>query len=272
MIRPASTAAALAASVLALGLALPAHAQTADPWRFQGSIYAYLPSIGGSTVFPQTGAGSGVSIDADTIIENLKFTFMGSLEARRGTWGLFTDVVYMDVGDARSSYRQFTLGGVPLPAGANAHVDYDLKGWVWTLGGSWVVSAHPAATMDLLAGVRLLDIEQTLGWDVTGNVGAIPLPGRAGESRVGLSNWDAVVGMKGRLALGASGKWFAPYYLDVGAGESDLTWQAMGGVGYTFGWGDVVASWRYLDYDMKSGSKIRSLDFNGPAIAAVFRW
>jgi hypothetical protein len=253
-------------------LSLPAYAQGADAWRFQASVYAYLPTINGTTAFPQNGTGSGVSIDADTILDNLKMTFMGSFEARRGSWGLFTDVVYMDVGDSRSDYRQFTIGGVPLPGGANAHVDYDLKGWVWTLGGTWEVSANPAATLDLLAGARLLDVEQTLGWDITGNVGTVPLPGRAGSSKVGMSNWDAIVGLKGRLALGSDGKWFAPYYADIGAGDSDLTWQVMGGIGYSFKWGDVVAAWRYLDYDMKSSDKVQSLNFSGPAISAVFRW
>jgi hypothetical protein len=253
-------------------LALPARGQTADAWRLQASVYAYLPTISGSTGFPQSGTGSGVSVDADTILDNLKFAFMGSFEARRGPWGLFTDVAYMDVGDSRSNYRQFTVGGVPLPGGADAHVDYDLKGWIWTLGGVWAVSADPAATLDLLAGARLLDIEQTLGWDITGNVGAVPLAQRTGTSEVGLSNWDAIVGLKGRLALGSGGSWFAPYYADIGTGNSDLTWQVMGGIGYSFMWGDVVAAWRYLDYDMKSGNGIESLTFNGPAISAVFRW
>jgi hypothetical protein len=66
-------------------LALPAHAQGTEPWRFQASVYAYLPTISGSTAFPQIGAGSSVPVDADTILDNLKFTFMGSLEARRGS-------------------------------------------------------------------------------------------------------------------------------------------------------------------------------------------
>jgi len=35
------------------------------------------------------------------------------------------------------------------------------------------------------------------------------------------------------MAFGESRKWFVPYYLDVGTGESDLTWQAMGGIGYS---------------------------------------
>jgi hypothetical protein len=253
-------------------LALPAHAQGADSWRFQASVYAYLPTISGNTAFPQNGAGSGVSVDADTILDNLKFTFMGSLEASNGRWGMFTDVVYMDLGNTKSGYRDFTLGGSALPAGADANASYDLKGWAWTLAGTWRVASDPASKMDVIAGARLFDMRQTFAYEVTGNVGSIPTAGRSGTFEAKLSNWDAVVGVKGRIAFGESRKWFVPYYFDVGTGESDLTWQAMGGIGYSFGWGDVVAAWRYLDYDMKSGKKIESMTFNGPAIAAVFHW
>lgn len=260
----------LTAAVLILPLA--GHAQQADAWKWQATVYGYLPDIGGTTTFPQGGAGSDVTLDAATIIDKLKMTFMGSLGAHNGRWGMFTDAIYMDVGDTRSGFRDLGIGGAPLPGGASANASFDLKGWVWTLGGEWRVASSPASTMDLVAGARMLDIEQTLRWEITGNVGPIPLPGRAGESRVSLTNWDAIVGVKGRFAFGDGGKWFVPWYLDVGTGDSDLTWQAMGGVGYSFGWGDVIAAWRYLDYDMKSDQKVRSLDFNGPAIAAVFRW
>lgn len=46
----------------------------------------------------------------------------------------------------------------------------------------------------------------------------------------------------------------------------------MAGIGYSFGWGDLVAAWRYPDYDMKSGSNIESMTFNGPTMAAVIHW
>ena len=46
----------------------------------------------------------------------------------------------------------------------------------------------------------------------------------------------------------------------------------MGGIGYSFQWGDVVGAWRYIDYEMKSGKQVESLTFNGPSISAVFRW
>jgi hypothetical protein len=61
-------------------------------------------------------------------------------------------------------------------------------------------------------------------------------------------------------------------HFDIGTGESKLTWQAMIGFGDSFGWGDVLAAWRHLDYDMKSGDTIDSLSFDGPLVAAVFRW
>ena len=264
-------AAALAAT--AVFASLPAVAQATDSWRFQGAVNLYLPTIGGTTAFPILPAGSGdAAVDADMIVDNLKMAFMGSFEASKGAWGLFTDVLYMDIGNTKSGFREISIGGLPIPAGANAKVEYDLKGWGWTLGGTWRAVTDPVATLDVLAGARLLDIEQTLTWDITGNVGSIPAPGRAGTSKVQLNNWDGIVGVKGRLSLSADRKWFAPYYVDVGAGESKLTWQALGGVGYAFQWGDVVASWRYIDYQMKSGNAIQSLTFNGPQVSAVFRW
>jgi len=247
-------------------------AQAADAWKWQASVYGYFPDIGGSTTFPQDGAGSSITVDAKTIIENLKFTFMGNLEASNGRWGLFTDVVYIDLGNTKSGFRELSIGGLPLPGGANANASYDLKGWAWTLVGTWRVASAPASTVDLVAGARLFDMKQTLGWEVTGNVGSIPLPGRAGTSEAKLSNWDAIVGVRGRIALGDDRRWFLPFHADIGTGESDLTFQVAGGIGYAFKWGDVVAAWRYLDYDMKSGGKIESMTFNGPAIAAVFHW
>ena len=63
-----------------------------------------------------------------------------------------------------------------------------------------------------------------------------------------------------------------PYYLDVGTGDSDLTWQGIAGIGYAFGWGETVAAWRYLDYDLDSGSPVADINFSGPAIGVVFRW
>jgi hypothetical protein len=198
--------------------------------------------------------------------------FFGAAEAQKGRWGAFTDVLYMDVGAAPSKTRDFRLGPAPLPADVTASTNIDLKATIWTLAGSYRAMANPESTLDVLAGARLLDINVNQGWQLTGNIGPIPLPGRSGSGAVSISDWDAIVGAKGRFALSADRIWYAPYYVDVGTGESKLTWQIMGGVGYAFSWGDIVATWRYLDYRNDSGKPLQNLNMNGPQLSIVFRW
>jgi hypothetical protein len=265
---------ALAAAAVCACAALPitASAQASDTWQFSASLYLYLPAIGGTTTFPQSGGGSSVGIDGNNVLDSLRTLFMGSFEARKGVWGGFTDVLYVDLGQSKSGSREIRIGGNQIPIGASANLDYDLKGTVWTLAGTYRAVSDVRQPLDVFAGARMLDIKQTLSWQFGGNVGSIPLANRAGTRETTSQNWDAIVGAKGRVGLGAERKWFVPYYLDVGTGESKFTWQAMTGIGYSFGWGDVVGSWRYLDYQMKSGSVMESLNFNGPAVSAVFHW
>ena len=55
-------------------------------------------------------------------------------------------------------------------------------------------------------------------------------------------------------------------------GDSDFTWQGSAGIGYAFNWGEVIAAWRYLDYNFKSGQKIESVNLSGPLVGVAFRW
>jgi hypothetical protein len=261
-----------AALVLVAGF-LPAlsSAQSASVWKYQATIYGYFPSISGSTTFPPPAGGSSATVDIDTIIDNLKFAFMGSFEASNGQWGVLADVIYLDVGGNKAQTQEFSVGGVGLPAGASANVGFDLKGWVSTLVGTYRMEAHPDFTVDVLGGARVLNMRPKLDWALTGNVGSIALPDRAGSRELSESNWDLVVGVKGRVRFSPGRQWFVPYYVDLGTGESKFTWQAIGGVGYTFGWGDLVAAYRHTDYRMKSDQALQDLTFSGPTIGATFR-
>jgi hypothetical protein len=128
----------------------------------------------------------------------------------------------------------------------------------------------PQHTTDLIFGVRLLDLKQTLSWSFNGNIAGLPLPGRTGVSEATLDNWDGIIGVKGRAYLDGERRWFIPYYVDIGTGQSKLTWQANAGVGYRFDWGSLIASWRYLDYQMKSGLVVQSLTANGALVGVTF--
>jgi hypothetical protein len=266
--------AAIALSSLAAAVLAPAisYAQEiSDEWQFGATIYGWLPDISGTVVFP-SGAESSIGVDISTILDHLKMTAQGSFEVQKGRWGAYTDVIYLDVGESNSQTRGITIGDVGLPASVTAAVDLDMKTTLWTLGGSYRVASEPASTFDVLAGVRLMDLQQNLNWEFTGDFGSVAPPPRTGSRSVSADNWDVIAGVKGRFGLGADHKWIVPYYFDVGTGDSDLTLQGVLGVGYVFGWGELGVAWRYMEYEFESGNPIKDVDFSGPALGATFRW
>jgi hypothetical protein len=244
----------------------------AGQWRFAATLYAYLPTIDGSLSAPLDSSSPSINVDAGTIINDLKFTIMGTFDAHNGRWGVFTDLLYLNVGGNQSKTRDFTIGSTPAPGTATADVNLDLQGLVWTVAGEYRVMSRPEWTLDVVAGARLFDVKPKLSWSLYGDLGPTSVPSRSGGSEATASNWDGIVGVKGGYRFGANREWFVPYYVDVGTGQSDLTWQVAAGVGYSFKWGDVIAMWRYLDYDFKSGSPINDMNFNGPMLGATFRW
>jgi hypothetical protein len=240
-------------------------------WRYSASVYGYLPSLGGSTSAPVDTGGTPVEVDVSKIVDSLKFTFMGAFDAHNGQWGLFTDLIYLNLGADKQGSLDSTVGGMTLPAGITADLGWNLKGWVWTLAGEYRVTADPGfLTMDVLAGARLFDLSQELRWNIQGTAGSIPGASRSGIGESSATLRDGIVGGKGRFALGG-GNWSAPFYADVGTGDSDLTWQVSAGVSYRYSWGQFTAMWRYLAYEFKSGSALQDLSFSGPMIGATFR-
>ena len=269
---------ALSTAILSMTLLAAAGAlaqQPADkghPWQFGISIYGWFPDIAGHTAFTQPGGSNEFEIGIDTILDNLEFTLMGAFDVRKGRWGGLIDGIYMDIGKSVSGTRDATIGGTPIPVGAQADVDLDLKSFIWTLAGYYRALEHAGLSLDVVFGARNLDVEQKVNWDITGNVGSIPLPDRSGAATADLNNWDAIVGTRGRFAFGPKKAWFVPWYLDLGTGDSSFTWQGLAGVGYAFRWVEVTAAWRYMYYDFASGKAIKDIDFNGPVVGVTFRW
>ena len=242
-----------------------------DEWRFRAFIYMWAPQIKSSVTFP-----GGNTVDSEikfhTIFDNLKLAGMGSLEAQKGRWGAFTDVIYLNLGATDTKTRDGTIDGVPLPVGVTVNTGIGIKTWIWTLAGSYRVQSSQDLEMDVFAGARLLWLQPLLTYNFNVDVGPFAGPSRIGSRTVTEQNWDAIVGVKGRVGIGASREWFVPYYVDIGTGDSDLTWQGSAGIGYAFSWGEVIATWRYLDYNFKSSSKVSDLTVNGPLLGVAFRW
>jgi hypothetical protein len=140
------------------------------------------------------------------------------------------------------------------------------------LAVSYRFAASPETAFDVFAGARFANIDQSLDWQFTGSFGAVVPPPLMGSRDASVDVWDGIVGVRGRFALGAGGHWVVPLYLDIGTGDSDLTWQSALGLGYAFGWGNVGVAWRYLRYEMKSDAPVSDLSLNGPALGVTFRW
>jgi len=261
--------------------ALVAAALIVTPWVAQAqpaedadgvrvTLYGWFPGLSGTTQFPSGAGGPSFDINAKDLISNLKMAFMGTLEGNVGRWGGLVDWVYTDVGDSKDAYRGFTLAGRPLPAGVNANLSLDVKSNILTLAGTYDFIRSPSYRLGAVAGARMLNVDQTLNWAF---VGSGPLGvARNGTANVSVTNWDAIVGVKGQARFGADRRWFVPYYFDIGTGQSKFTWQALIGGGYSFSWGDITLAWRYLDYEFDSDKKIQSLTFNGVAAGVSFKF
>ena len=263
----------VASCALASLLPAPVHAEPAgSDWQWGATVYLWLPSLDGDTAFPPEGGGPPIDVSADAVLESINSVFMAALEGRRGRWGVATDVVYLDLGASRRGTREVTVGPGDLPAGVDADLRLDVTGWLWTLTGSYAVLAQDNVSLDVLAGARLLELQEELHWTFNGDIASLPLTERSGSGRAEDGYWDAIVGLRGRATLGTGHNWFVPCYLDVGAGESDLTWQARIGLGYRFESVEVLGVWRHLDYDLGNGTPIQSLDLSGPAVGVTFRF
>jgi opacity protein-like surface antigen len=164
------------------------------------------------------------------------------------------------------------LGQIESPASVDADLSLDITGWLWSVEGSYELVQQEDFLIDVLAGARMLDLQEDLRWKFNGDIKSLPLPGRSGSSRAKDTQWDAIVGVKGRATFGREHSWYVPYCLDVGAGESNFTWQAMAGLGYSFGSVDVTGAWRHLDYDLGDNAPIKSINVNGPAVGVTFRF
>jgi hypothetical protein len=231
--------------LLAAGAA-PVSAQESgaeDPWEFKAIIYLWGASINGTTR-----RDNEIDVSFSDVWDNLDFAVMGALEARKSKWSVAADVIHLGV----SANNAGTIG----PMGGAANADADVTGWVLNFQGARNVYEGERASVDLLAGARYLDIESKL---------TLSLPGPSGQNSFKSSGdvWDGVVGVKGKIKLTQA--WFLPYYMDAGAGGSDLTWQALGDVGYAFSRVDLILAYRHIAWEFGSDNQFKDVSFSGPS-------
>jgi hypothetical protein len=268
------------AAIFAAIFTAPTQAQTVEPvdqWKFSITPYLWLPNVNGTLKYsipPGAGGSPDVETGPNDYLENLQAVIMISGEVRRDRWSVFTDLIYLGFSDEDSSVKSVNFGGSLVSSSVNVATSSSFRGTAWTLGAGYAVQTGQSVMLDIFGGMRYFSLQASTDWQLTT---VITGPGvgqtfpRTGSISEGADLWDGIVGVRGRVLLGSS-HWSIPYYLDVGAGSSQLTWQGMIGIAYTFKWGDVTLAYRNLYYDQKDDKLVQNLRFSGPALGVTFRF
>jgi hypothetical protein len=239
-----------------------AAAETGDGWQYEVILYGWYAGVDGEVNYPGPLPGANIAVDAADIIEDLNMAFMGGFQARKNRWSLVADLMYMDVGDEVT--RTLAVGpGVP----AEAALEMDLTTWLVSGGVGYDLVQADRVTLTMIGGARYLaaDVDVKMGVN-----GPLPFASPARERSEAADLLDGIVGLRGTVKIG--GNWYLPYHVDIGAGGSDLSWQAFAGIGYQFGWGNVRLGYRYLSYDLDDDNLLQELQLSGPLLGIGFRF
>lgn len=266
-----------ACACAALGLSSGAAAESGDGgWQFNLMPYLWFPAVTGSidtTVEGLPGSLGGTprqleasgTVNPDNYLSNLDMAFMLTGEARKGNWAILTDIIYADLGNQDTRIRNVTgpLGATPRVA---RDTKTDMNSIIWTFAGGYRVADEAPWSLDLIGGFRYLELNNDLTVDFTDERGQLLGSTKASMDQ---SNWDGIIGIRSEYSV-RNTPWFVPFYADIGTGSSDLSWQAILGLGYRFDWGEATLAWRAIGYEF-DGNDV-DLTLSGPALGVGFRW
>ncbi len=219
-------------------------------WTYQMQLYLWGTDVG------MTAAGQDIELGFDQILENLNFALMGSLRGYKDEWMTYGELSVANLGKDGSA----TLNPGPGP-GVTVDTDIEIQTTVVSLGGGYRLVNNPTYTLYGTAGLRFLRLDQNLDVEVNEQIRKIDKTS---------DYWDAVIGLNGEARFNEN--WFMPWILDVGAGQSDLTWQAGLGLGYRFGRNDVVFGYRHMEWDLPDDDEVTNYSQTGPMLAWNFRF
>jgi len=256
-----------------------AQAETNAPkaqWSFSITPYLWLPNVNGTLKYnipPGAGGSPDVEVGPNSYLENLQALLMISGEARKDRWSVFTDLIYLDFADQDSSVQTINFGGNLVSSSANIATSSSFRGIAWTLAAGYAIDTGTDVMLDVFGGLRYFEISASSDWQlvtsVTGPGGVQTFPSTGGVSQ-SMNLLDGIAGVRGRVPIGSN--WSIPYYLDVGTGSSNLTWQWLLGVSYSFRWGGLTLAYRDLFYDQKDDRFLQDLRFSGPTFGVTFRF
>lgn len=129
-----------------------------DRWHFEIASPGFLAGLDGTVGL--NGLDADVDVDFDQILENLDMVFALRVEASKGRFGLYGELIYLSLSD-----------GAQLRDRLVNNVRVEVNEYLADAGVSWRLVDKPRFSIDLVAGMRYTKLEQRL--DLTGNTTVI---------------------------------------------------------------------------------------------------
>lgn len=214
----------------------PITSAPASDWQVRAAIYGWAQALDGD--IGARGFTAPIDIGFDDIIENLDIAAMGLVEINNGCWGFLADFNYAEISE-----------GVPTQAGT---LDFEQKQFLGNFVVTYEVYQNDSTRFGVFGGVRVNWLEVNLS-----------LPPRS-ESED--KSWvDPVIGARFQTDLGPD--FFIRAVGDIGGFgvASDLTWQAMLGLGYRATENtNLLVGYRAIGTDYSSGGFVYDVVASGP--------
>jgi hypothetical protein len=200
-------------------------------------------------------------LDFSDLVDKLDFAFQIHVETRKDGFGLFFDGTVLETSDG------IQRSAAPLPGSTTIDTGADLT--ILEVGGFYRPSGQPYG-FDMMLGVRSIDLDIDLTLTPPS-----PLPVRNIDGSASLL--DGFVGLRYSAPLG--GNWLVIVRGDVGTGDSDLSYNLSGLLGYRFGADDrysLLFGYRHftVEYEESDGSVPVEVDMtmSGPELGFAFRF
>lgn len=229
-------------------------------WRFEITPYGWLPGLKSTLGLGDSQVKSFV-LNSGQVLSDAKSILMTTAEVHKGNWGLMGDFVSATL--QHSSTVPVTTSYGPDSAVAKTTIQQTILTGVVT----YTVVSTKDTYLDALLGVRAIDMTTTFN-------GTLDHTSINRTISTASSTVDPILGSKGRYRI-ADSSWYIPFYADIGSGggTTNLTWQAMAGIGKSFGsLIDASLVYRALYFDMNAGGTVQKVTMLGPQAAITFKF
>lgn len=227
----------------------PGSEDSSDDLHVSITPYLWIAGVKGDVGIPRGEEEVDVDRSFADILGDLKFAFMGTLDADYRRFVLHTDIIYLSLGAdvERPDSLIFTEG------------EFDAKLLIATGALGYRVIDRGPMYVDLYAGGRLVSLDVDLSLEG-------PLQTR--EASASPSNISPLVGGKARFPL--SDRWAIGLQGDIGF-DSDVKWQVAGTVQYQLSnhW-RAGLGYRHLQLHHDKDDAELDIAFSGPLLAFTY--